>query len=153
MAASVEAKIVNGLMTHFGGISLPTGMRVAYPNVAFPGKDEHGEPLPMPEAGYVQLSVRHNTPIAQRVADTDTVYRGILLAVVYWPANDGLGDPTEFAATIRDYFAFDGVERRVILHDGIEIHVGLDTAAQLASDEQGPVYLGIPVLIPFTVYP
>lgn len=143
--AHVEAKIVSGLMAHFSGLSLPAGVGVAYPNVNF---TPSGSP-------YVRLSLAKNTPTNPHISGALTIYRGIFMAVVCWPINQGIVAASELAGAIRDHFAFNDAlnNRRVISHDGIEISIGLEDAPRVAGDDQGTVYTEIPVIIPWTVYP
>ena len=66
MASSVEAKVINGLMTHFKAIALPAGVKVAYPNKNFTPDGRE----------YIRLSIRKNTPTNPHIAGAPTIYRG-----------------------------------------------------------------------------
>ena len=143
MATAVEAKIVNGLLEHFSTLALPEGVETAYPNLDFkPGKKP-----------YVRISVQHNTPTAPHISGSLTIHRGVLLAVVAWPVEQGVVEATELSGSIRDHFAVENGERRVIAHDGIEISIGIDEEPGVQGADQGDVFTEIPVVIPFHVYP
>lgn len=155
MAVHVEAKIVDGLIRHFGSLTLPAGVEVAYPNVAFqpPADTAGGKKVPKP---YIRLSVERNTPIELRIATGDEpIRRGFLLAVVCWPTGEGEIALSELAGTIRDHFAFNDArtDRRVISHEGIDILIGIDSPPSVNGPEQGPVYSETPIVIPWHVFP
>ena len=141
MAGNIEAKIINGLMEHFRGVPLG-GAEVAYPNVDF---SPSGAP-------YVRLSVVKNSVSSPHISDAGAVRMGLLMASVCWPVGKGIVSASELAGAIRDHFALNGEDRRVIEHDGIEIHIGVDEAPSVKGDIQGPVYTEIPVVIPWHVY-
>lgn len=139
MAVSVEAKIIDGLVSWFQGITLPAGVTVAYPNINF-----------TPPAGlpHIALMVRKNTPTNAHIGGgTEPIRQGIFLANVNWPNGHGIIKPTELAAVIRDRFAFG----TVIGHDGIEIRIVEEPTVQ--GDVQGDVYTVIPVVVPWNCYP
>lgn len=145
MAISVEAKIVNGLMSHFQGFALPADVAVAYPDVDFtPNGRKH-----------VRLSVAPNTPLAPHISGSLTIHRGILLAVICWPPGGGIVEALELAGSIREHFAFNDAkdDRRVISHDGIEIRIGVEFPPRIASSEPVETFTETPVTIPWTVYP
>ena len=146
MAISVEAKIVEGLLNHFNGLTLPAGVTVAWPNVDF---TPDGNP-------YVRLAVRKNVPQQPFIrGNREPIRMGFLLVTVCWPVGAGLIEPSELAAQIRDHYAFDDVhsDRRIIEYDGIRIFIGIDQEAQVNDDMQGDVYTEIPVIVPWKVYP
>lgn len=150
MATSVEAKIVDGLCSHFSGLipSLPTGMTVAYPNIDFTP----------PAAGYVRLSIGNNGAMFPTIrANREPIRMGIFMATVCWSLGGGLIAASELAGTIFDHYAFndDKSGRRVISCDGITIRTMLDgTGVGGVKDAmQGDVYTEIPVLIPWKVIP
>lgn len=146
MAKSVETKILDGLTSHFDGLVLPTGVRVARPNVSFV---PDGKP-------YVRISIHKNTPQGMFITgNREPVRMGFMLATVCWPAGAGLNLATDLAAQIRDHFAFDDAHsgRRIINYEGIKIYIGLDQEVSVNSDIQGTAYSEIPVVIPWKVIP
>jgi hypothetical protein len=138
MAATIEGKIVEGLLTWFQGVTLPTGTKVAYPNVDF-----------VPDGNaYVRLSVRKNTPQNTHLGGgMEPIRMGFLLAAVCWPVGQGIIAASDLANAIRDRFAFG----TIITHDDISIFVTAEPAVN--DDDQGAVYTEIPVVIPWSVYP
>jgi hypothetical protein len=138
MARGIEAKIIDGLLAHFGGAVLPSGTDVAWPNVNF---EPDGSP-------FVRLSVAKNNPVTHHIGGGREPGRmGILLAVVCWPVGQGLIPPSEVANDIRDRFKYN----TVIRHDGIVIRIVNEP--RVAGDDQGDVYTEIPVVIPWIVDP
>ncbi|BAQ18308.1 phage tail terminator-like protein [Methyloceanibacter caenitepidi] len=136
--ANIEAKIINGLLTHFGAISLPAGVTVAYPNINF---DPDGSP-------YVRLTIAKNQPVNHHIGGGKEPERvGIFMAVVCWPVGAGIVAPSELAGTIRDHFKFN----TQINYDGIRIWITEEP--RVAGDDQGPVYCEIPVVIPWRCLP
>lgn len=150
-AVSVEAKIINGLIEHFNGITLPAGVTVAYRNANFvkPTKivtiSGKAATVPVP---YVELIIGKNPPINSHLGGgKEPIRRGLFLANVYWPVGQGIVQASELAGTIRNHFAFN----TQINHDGIRIWITEEPTVQ--GDEQGPVYSVIPVVTPWRVFP
>lgn len=139
MAASVEAKIVEGFLEYFRGILLPPGVVVAYPNAKFT------KPAGLP---YVRLTIAKNTPETMHIGGGKEPRRqGIFLAVVCWPVNQGIINATELAAVIRDRFAYN----TQIVYQGVTIWIDEEPSVQ--TDEQGDTHTEIPVVVPWHVYP
>lgn len=139
MAVSIEAKIINGLITWFNGITLPAGVEVAPPNVNY--EPTVGTP-------YVRLMVRKNTPQTSHIGGgKEPIRRGFFLANVNWPVAQGIVKPSELAGTIRNRFAF----ATVIPHDGITIRIVEEPTVQ--GDDVRDAFIEIPVVCPWQVYP
>lgn len=139
-ATSIEAKIVEGLCDYFeNNVTLPAGMGVAYPNVAF---------TPDGTNPYVRLTIAKNTPVTHRLGGGKEPERmGIFQATIYWPIGVGLVAPSEVANTIRNAFAYN----TTIDHAGIRIRVTQEPAVR--GDLPDGAYTQIPVVIPWSVYP
>lgn len=144
MAVSIEAKIENGFVEFFGTIPL-SGIAVAYDGVPF---SPTGEP-------YVKLTVQNNTPINSFIGSASAIQRGIFLALVRWPVGQGVVKAKELAGKIRDAFAADdaGADRRIINHDGIQIRIGIEEPPGVRGAETGEVYVDVPVIVPWHVFP
>lgn len=139
MATSIEAKIITALEAKFLTITLPAGVQIAAPGIAF---------TPDGTNPYVRVTIAKNQPINHNLSGGKEPERmGIFLAVVCWPTGVGLVPPSELAATIRDAFAF-GTK---IETDGIRIKIVDEPMVQ--GDMQNGVYTEIPVVVPWHCYP
>lgn len=143
MAVSVEAKIIDGLCSHFAGLSLSGIAAVAYPNVTFTPPVDGTEPQP-----YVRLTIAKNTPVNTSISGgQEPIRQGLLLATVCWPVGTGLIAASEVAATIRSAFAFN----TSISYQSIQIRITGEP--DVKGDIQGDIYTEIPIVIPWSVYP
>lgn len=139
MATSIEAKVVDGLISRFNELTLPSGTGVSYPNVTFVPDGTHP---------YVKLTVAKNQPISARLSGGhEPIRMGIFLAVVCWPTNSGLGAASDVAQSIRDKFAF-GTKWT---YSAVDFRV-VDEPMVQGDIVSGP-YTEIPVTVPWRVYP
>ena len=138
MSIYVETKIVEGLIAHFDGVTLPPDISVAYPNTDF---IQDGSP-------FIRLSIEKNDPQTWHLGGgREPIRRGLFMAVVCWPVGQGIIDPSEVAGAIRDRFAYN----TVINYDGIRILITEEP--RVAGDIQEDVYVEIPVIIAWVVMP
>ncbi len=139
MATSIEAKVVDGLISRFNELTLPSGTGVAYPNVTFTPDGTHP---------YVRLTVAKNTPINHHIGGGKEPERlGIFLATVCWPVGAGLGTASDLANAIRDAFAFN----TKWTYSAVDFRIVEEPAVQ--GDIVDGAYTQIPVTIPWHVYP
>lgn len=138
MATSIEAKIVSALEAEFGALTLPAGVKVAYPGVTF---------TPDGTNPYIRLSIAKNTPKGFIRGGREPIRMGLFLAVVCWPIGQGIVKPSELAGTIRDAFKFNTKVNR----EGIVLRVSGEP--DVKSDMVSGVYTEIPVVIPWALYP
>jgi len=139
MSTSIEGKIVDGLITQFGTVTLPSGCGVDYPNMTFTPDSTHP---------YVRLVVAKNQPVSGRLSGGhEPIRMGILLATVCWPIGQGIGAASDLANSIRNAFAF-GTKWT---YSGIEFRIVDEPMVQ--GDIVSGAYDEIPVVIPWRVYP
>lgn len=140
MSTSIEAKIIDGLLERFGTVTLPVGVSVAYPNVAF---------TPDGTSPYVRLTIAKNTPVTASLSGgREPIRMGLFMVTVYWPVGAGIIAPSELAGTIRDAFAFGA---KWVSNDGVEFRIVEEPTVK--GDLVDGVYTEIPVVIPWHVYP
>ncbi len=138
-ATTIDGKIIDGLLGHFGGFALPVGVGVAYPGMSF--SPNAGEP-------YVELSVLNNAPIQRMIAFGKEPERlGIFQASVFWPEGQGIVKATDLAAQIGQHFAR-GTKIR-----GAGIVIWIIDEPVIASPIQETAWLQVPLSIRWHVYP
>ena len=138
MATHIEAIIVDALCNHMAALTLPVGVGIAWPNVAF-------EPGNSP---YVAVRILKNDPVQPRIRFGDEPIRqGIMQVTVYTPEGAGIIAQSELAGTIRDHFK----RGTKITKDGVTVSI-IDEP-RVASDIQEPAWSAVPVSISWTVYP
>lgn len=139
MAATVEGNIAEALFRHFSALSLPSGVRVAYPGAAFTPTE--GQP-------YVRLTFVPNTPVQSAISfDAEPIRLGLLQVSVFWPAGQGVIGAMDLAGLIRLHF------KRGTKIDESGVLVWIINEPEIAAPIQEPTWLHVPVTIPWHVYP
>lgn len=138
MATDIEAIIPEGLMAHLATISLPAGVRIAWPNVNF-----------TPDSNpYLRVLIFKNEPVQPRIRfGNEPIRLGIFQVSVMWPQGQGEIAPNEITGQIRTHFA----RGTKIEQDGITIRI--DREPSVGGSLQEEAWLRVPILINWIVYP
>lgn len=145
MATSVEAKAYEALKAHLE--SFGAGLEIAWPGVNYP------QPTAAKPAKYLRVTFAPNTPTNPFIEGDGTIRMGLFLILICWPVGEGIVKPTDLAGALRDWFAFDGGNRRVLVGDGVAVRIGVEQAPSVGGAEQDKVQTEIPVVVPWHVYP
>ncbi|GHC79383.1 phage tail terminator-like protein [Limoniibacter endophyticus] len=103
---SIAEDIDTALFARAAGLAQVTGLTIAWPNVAFPGKDATGKEFPKPPS---YLRINHLPNVSQRLFINNPTHRrpGILQITIATPLNGGASAATRLAGKVAEHFPMD----------------------------------------------